>query len=1086
LILKRLIMRKIYTLFLLFFGLMSSTSFGQIVANDDTSSPINGSTGGSSVINVLNNDTLNGVTVSSSQVLLTVVTPANSVWPGSPVPSVSPTTGVVTVNPGTPAGTYTITYQICEVGNTTNCDTAVVTIGVTASPIDAVNDLGNSTTSMGGVVFSNVLSNDTLNGAPVIPSQVSLTIVTNTNPGVTLSGTSVVVAPGTPPGNYTLVYQICEILNPANCDVATVTINVANNNSILNAVDDGPISINSGNQPVFVLNVITNDTLNGNPVTTANTDVTPITNGPISIGADGEVIIAAFTPQGIYSATYEICEINPTTGLMVVPANCDTALVTISVNDNIDAIDDSGTPINGFTGGTSFTNVLANDTLNGASVVPSQVTTTFVSSTNVGVTLSGTNVVVAPGTPAGFYTLTYQICENANPNNCDLAQVSVPVTAANINANDDGSFTFNITNGGTTPNILLNDTLNNAAILSSQITLSMVSMTTPWFQFNSNGTITLPVNSGIQSGTYTVTYQICENLNPTNCDTAIVTIIVVNNLTISSTSIYNDFNNDGFVNVGDVINYQITVSNIGSTTLTNLIACQSSMNVSGGTLASLNIGESNSTFFTGVHVITQAEINANNVNDFLCICGDGGVQSCSSGINTPLGQSNGIKLQAFFDTNNNGIKDASEIFYNGGTFNYMINGGPTSNLSSNNGIIYLYESNPATTYNFNYTTLNANYSSLTTYSNITVPIGSGITTYNFPITVIPYTDVQVFLSQYLAPPRPGFTYQNIIYLKNNSVQTITSGTLTFTKNDVVSITSIPSGAIANPNGFTLSYSNLLPNETRSFVVSMLVPTIPTVALGQLLTNSVSATIPVNDVNVNNNTSSLTQTIVGSYDPNDKQESHGGRIVHSTFTANDYLTYTIRFENTGTAEAINVKVDDVLDAQLDETSLQMVASSHDYVLRRVGNNLSWRFDGINLPPSVPNTQIGHGFITFQIKPKPDYAIGDIIPNFAEIYFDFNPAIITNTCTTEFVETLGNDNFAFANLNYFPNPIKNNLSISNNSIIDSAEITSILGQNMLSQKVNSLQTEINLSNFPKGIYFVKVKSKGNEKVIKIIKE
>jgi gliding motility-associated-like protein len=76
--------------------------------------------------------------------------------------------------------------------------------------------------------------------------------------------------------------------------------------------------------------------------------------------------------------------------------------------------------------------VLSNDTLNGVAVAPSQVNTTLVSSTNIGITLSGTNVLVAPGTPAGTYSLIYQICEILNPTNCDQATVSVIVTAPGI------------------------------------------------------------------------------------------------------------------------------------------------------------------------------------------------------------------------------------------------------------------------------------------------------------------------------------------------------------------------------------------------------------------------------------------------------------------------------------------------------------------------------------------------------------------------------------------------------------------------------------------------------------------------------
>jgi hypothetical protein len=63
--------------------------------------------------------------------------------------------------------------------------------------------------------------------------------------------------------------------------------------------------------------------------------------------------------------------------------------------------------------------------LNGVAVNASQVNLTFVSSTNAGVTLSGADVVVAPGTPAGSYTLTYQICEVLNASNCDTAIVTV-------------------------------------------------------------------------------------------------------------------------------------------------------------------------------------------------------------------------------------------------------------------------------------------------------------------------------------------------------------------------------------------------------------------------------------------------------------------------------------------------------------------------------------------------------------------------------------------------------------------------------------------------------------------------------------
>ena len=550
----------------------------------------------------------------------------------------------------------------------------------------------------------------------------------------------------------------------------------------------------------------------------------------------------------------------------------------IFTQQTIIANDDAGNTVNPITGGIAYTNVLLNDTLNGSPVLASEVIVSMVSTTNPGVILSGLDVIIAAGTPVGSYVLTYQICEIANPNNCDTAVVAFAIPNSFLNAEDDFFNVESTTNGNTIfPNILANDTLNGIPVLTSQVNVTFVS--------SSNNGITLSgtdviVATGISSGLYSLTYQICEINNPNNCSTASVIIIV----------------NGG-------------VSNSGSINLIN----------------------------------------------------------------------------------------------------------------------------------------------------------------------------------YTASPRPGFVYNNYILFTNSTTETISSGTITFTKDNLLSITAVSESNVVNTaTGFTFSFTDLLPNEEIFITVSMQVPTIPTVNLGDLLVNKALISY-FNGTETIENDSFLVQSIIGSYDPNDKTESHGGKILHSTFTANDYLTYTIRFENTGTAEAINVRVNDLLDAKLDETSIRMVRASHPYVLDRIGNDLNWNFDGINLPPSTPNDPItGHGYIVFQVKPKPGYVIGDIIPNSANIYFDFNPAIVTEPCLTEFVNTLSTNTFALNDLQLYPNPIKNIVSISNTSTIDTIAITSVLGQEILRKSVNDLQTEIDLSSLSNGIYFVKVSANDQEKTIKIVKE
>jgi len=464
--------------------------------------------------------------------------------------------------------------------------------------------------------------------------------------------------------------------------------------------------------------------------------------------------------------------------------------------------------------------------------------------------------------------------------------------------------------------------------------------------------------------------------------------------------------------------------------------------------------------------------------------------TCATATATINVVSDGFLLRAFIDANGNGTRDLNENNFSLGQFRYEINDSGVNTVLSPTGTYLINETNPANIYDFSFAINNgyeAQYSLATTnYSGISYVAGSGVTVYDFAVTALPYTDLAVGVYSLLTPPRPGFDHQNTIFYTNNGTQPM-SGTVSFTHDSRLSITGIsPTGTVATANGFTYYFTDLQPHETRSIVVTLLVPTLPTVSIGDMLINAATITIPEGDILASNNHSFLVQPVVGSYDPNDKTESHGGKIVFEDFTSDDFLTYTIRFENTGTYAAENVKVTDVLDDQLDETSIRMVAASNDYSLIREGKNLTWHFNGIDLPPSVADTEIGQGYLTFQVKPKAGYALGDIIPNSASIYFDFNPAIVTQPCLTEFVNALATRDFTFDNLKYAPNPVKNQLTISNDSTIEKITVTSMLGQTVLEQVANNLRSEVDFSSLSAGIYIVKITTQNQQKQIKITKQ
>lgn len=451
-----------------------------------------------------------------------------------------------------------------------------------------------------------------------------------------------------------------------------------------------------------------------------------------------------------------------------------------------------------------------------------------------------------------------------------------------------------------------------------------------------------------------------------------------------------------------------------------------------------------------------------------------------------------IKLVAFIDTNNNGIKDGNEVDFTYGAFVYQQNNaGDIYNISSPFGNYTIYDSNPVNTYDLSYQ-INAEYApyyalSSTSYNDVNIPVGSGTQTYYFPLTLTQgYNDVTVTVLPLWAPPRPGMSYNNKVVYKNLGIAPA-SGTLTFTKDNLVTINNVSQAGITNTaNGFTYNFTNLLPYETRSFVVSMSVPAIPAVNIGDMLTNSAVISAPSADINLLNNTSLNSQEIVASYDPNNIAEAHGGKIQFNQFSQSDYLTYTINFQNMGTANAINIRVEDLLDSRIDEQSIRMVSASHNYIMERVNNHIVWKFDYIQLPGAIQNEAQSKGYVTFQLRLKPGFAVGDIIPNTASIYFDTNPAIVTNTFNTEFVALLANATFDEGNVMVYPNPANGAVQVqlqNTGENLESIVLYDLVGKVITKlENISSAQSTIDISAFAQGIYLLEVTTENKLKLVK----
>jgi uncharacterized repeat protein (TIGR01451 family) len=454
----------------------------------------------------------------------------------------------------------------------------------------------------------------------------------------------------------------------------------------------------------------------------------------------------------------------------------------------------------------------------------------------------------------------------------------------------------------------------------------------------------------------------------------------------------------------------------------------------------------------------------------------------------PPACSDKIELISFVDENANGIKDGTEALFTLGTFTAETNNsGTVNNISSSLGSYTIYDADPANTYDFGYQ-VNAEYASYytvsTSYNDINIPVNSGTQVLYFPVVLTqPFTDVAVTVVP-VTPPVAGQNFTNRIEFRNYGVAPA-SGTLSFTKDPAVTIVSIsPGGTVSNATGFTHNFTDLQPNELRWFTVTMHVPAIPVVNIDDILASSASVDAGEGDLFFENNTFSNSQVVVASYDPNDKMEAHGGQIAINEFDAQDYLYYTIRFQNTGTSNAISVRIEDTLDAMLDEGSIRVVSASHNYVMQRINNQVTWNFDYIQLVPMLQDEELSKGYVTFKIQLKPGFSAGDIIPNYAEIFFDSNPAIVTDVFNTEFLSPLSTVNFSSSDVLMFPNPAQNTLQVQLKNAADSIEnitIYDVVGKSILRSKPVSTHATVDVSGLSKGVYMVEIMTAGQQRLV-----
>jgi hypothetical protein len=361
------------------------------------------------------------------------------------------------------------------------------------------------------------------------------------------------------------------------------------------------------------------------------------------------------------------------------------------------------------------------------------------------------------------------------------------------------------------------------------------------------------------------------------------------------------------------------------------------------------------------------------------------------------------------------------------------------------------------------------------FSVVTTPYSDNFSTFNNTVAhdfcLMPNTtvnDANIVLYP-IGSARPGFNANYKLIFRNVGTTTLNgSVSLQFDDSKLSFVSSSIAVSSLTSNTLTFDYTDLHPFQNREINLTFSVFAPPIVESGDILVFTSHIEPVSGDLTPTDNTFTYPQNVVNSLDPNDMEVLEGEEVLIEN--ADEFLHYLIRFQNIGSASAIHVRVENQLDTHLDDATLQMEYISHPCVVTLTnGTDLKFDFENIELPGNYDEPH-SHGYIAYKIKPKSTIAVGNHIPNLANIYFDFNAAIPTNSVSTTFVNSLGIEDSIENQIQLSPNPVQDIMFIYGNFKPKNASIYSVLG--ILVDQVHSENgiTQLDLSLLNTGFYSI----------------
>ncbi len=289
----------------------------------------------------------------------------------------------------------------------------------------------------------------------------------------------------------------------------------------------------------------------------------------------------------------------------------------------------------------------------------------------------------------------------------------------------------------------------------------------------------------------------------------------------------------------------------------------------------------------------------------------------------------------------------------------------------------------------------------------------------------------------------------------------------------VSTTTTPTSTSGQVISWTLPI--LAPGNSGSITVTILCST--NAAPNEPILNYVQLTIAETDINLANNSDDLHGHATTSFDPNDKAVSE--EIISPQEVADQRsLEYTVRFQNTGSAPAVNVVIKDSLDSDWDLNTFEMVGATHPFTLTVNDAVAIWTFANIMLPTEDSDALGSQGSFQYRMAPKTSLNLGGQLTNRADIYFDYNEPVLTNTTLTTVALNTGlTENALGSGLFVAPSPGNGQVSVRwADGQMNNGRFTVLdaLGRTVYTSRMSNANNnrQMDLSFLPEGSYVARL--------------